>query len=86
MSLDPSASENLIQYEDNKFYESDAYVADSTLFDVLTYEFKEGNPKKALTDANTVVISESLATKLFGNESALNKSILITQGGAPGQL
>ena len=82
-SLDPSASENLIQYEDNKFYESDAYVADSTLFDVLTYEFKEGNPKKALTDANTVVISEPLATKLFGNESALNKSILISQGGAP---
>ena len=77
------ASENLIQYEDNKFYETDAYVADSTLFDVLTYEFKEGNPKKALTDANTVVLSEPLATKLFGNESALNKSILITQGGAP---
>jgi putative ABC transport system permease protein len=80
----PSFSgENLIQYEDNKFYESDAYVADSTLFDVLTYEFKEGNPKKALTDANTVVISESLASKLFGNEPALNKTILISQGDAP---
>src|SRR5688500_3435999 len=77
------SGENLIQYEDNKFYESGAYVADSTLFDVLTYEFKEGNPKKALTDANTVVLSEPLATKLFGNESALDKSILITQGGAP---
>ena len=75
--------ESLIQYEDKKFYESDAHVADSTLFDVLTYEFKEGNPKKALTDANTVVISESLAGKLFGKESALNKSILISQGGAP---
>src|SRR5688572_13131776 len=80
----PSFSgENLIQFENNKFYESDAYVADSTLFDVLTYEFKEGNPKKALTDANTVVISESLAGKLFGDESALNKTILISQGDAP---
>ncbi|HEX5170082.1 MAG TPA: ABC transporter permease [Cyclobacteriaceae bacterium] len=77
------SSENLIQYEDNKFYESDAYTADSTLFNVLTYEFKEGNPEKALTDANTVVISERLANKLFGDESALNKSILISQGGAP---
>jgi putative ABC transport system permease protein len=75
--------ESLIQYEDNKFYEPDAYVADSTLFDVLTYEFREGNPKKALTDANSVVISETLAGKLFDNESALNKSILISQGGAP---
>ncbi|MFO7256825.1 MAG: ABC transporter permease [Bacteroidota bacterium] len=75
--------QDLIQYEDKKFFEKDAYVADSTLFDVLTYEFIEGNPKKALTDANTVVLSEPLAKKLFGNESALNKSILITQGGDP---
>lgn len=75
--------ENLIQYQDNKFYEADAYIADSSLFEVLTYEFTEGNPKKALTDANTVVISESLSVKLFGNESALNKNILISQGGAP---
>src|SRR5688572_16059557 len=63
-------SSNLIQYEGNKFFESNAYVADSTLFDVLTYEFIEGNPTKALADANTVVLSESLAKKIFGNESA----------------
>ena len=76
-------SSNLIQYEGNKFFESNAYVADSTLFDVLTYEFIEGNPKKALADANTVVISETIARKIFGSESALNKSILISQGGDP---
>jgi putative ABC transport system permease protein len=50
---------------------------------VLTYEFLEGNPQKSLTDANTVVISESTARKLFGQESALNKGILISQGGNP---
>ncbi len=74
---------NLIQYEDNKFYESKAVVADSTIFDVLTYEFVEGSPHKALADANTVVISEYIARKLFGNEPALNKNILISQGGDP---
>ncbi len=78
------SAENLIQYEDNKFYESKVYLADSTLFDVLTYDFVEGNPKKALADANTVVISEPIARKLFGNESALDKSILISHGDAPG--
>jgi len=77
------SGENLIQYEGNKFYESKGYVADSTLFDVLSYEFTEGNPRKALTDANTVVVSEAIARKLFGNESALNRSILISQGGSP---
>ena len=77
------SAENLVQYEDNKFYESKVYLADSTLFDVLTYEFIEGNPKKALVDANTVVISESIARKLFGNQSALDKSILISHGESP---
>lgn len=76
-------SANLIQYGDKKFYESDGLTADSTLFDVLTFDFVEGNPKKALSDANAVVISESMAKKLFGSESALNKSILISQGGNP---
>ena len=77
------STQNLIQYEGNKFYESEAFVADSTFFDVLTYEFTEGNPQNALTDANTVVISEAMARKLFGQEPALDKSILISQGGDP---
>lgn len=77
----PGVAQNLIKYEDNIFYETNGFLADSTLFDVLTYELKEGNPKNALTEANTVVISETLATKLFGSESALDKNILISQGG-----
>ncbi|HEX7015346.1 MAG TPA: ABC transporter permease [Cyclobacteriaceae bacterium] len=77
------SSPDLIQYGDEKFFEPGGFIADSTLFDVLTYEFLEGNPQKALANANTAVLSETLAKKLFGDESALNKSILITQGGSP---
>lgn len=77
----PGLSQNLIKYGETIFYETDGLIADSTIFEVLTYNFKEGNPAKALNVANTVVISESLANKLFGNESALDKSILISQGG-----
>ncbi len=77
------ANESLIQYEGNKFYEPKAYVADSTLFDVLTYEFVEGNPATALTDPNTVVISEYIARKLFADFPALGKNILISHGGNP---
>lgn len=75
--------QSLIRYEENLFYEQDAFVADSTLFDVFTYELTEGNPKKALVEANSVVLSESLAQKLFGHEPALNKLISISQGGTP---
>lgn len=76
-------AQSLIIYGDNVFYESDGIVADSSLFDVLTYEFIEGNPHRVLVDANTVVITDRLARKLFDNESALNKLIEINQQGTP---
>jgi putative ABC transport system permease protein len=78
-----TTAQNLIRYQDNLFYETDGYVADSTLFDVFTYDLKQGNPQKALTLANSVVLSEKLAKKLFGNEPALDKTISISQGGGP---
>jgi putative ABC transport system permease protein len=77
----PNVAKNLIKYEDKLFYEPDGYIADSTLFDVLTYDFIEGRPNDALTEANSVVLTEALAKKLFGNESAINKIININQGG-----
>ncbi|HZB11847.1 MAG TPA: ABC transporter permease, partial [Chryseolinea sp.] len=77
----PGVSQNLIRHGENQFYESDGYIADSTLFEIFTYSFKEGDPAKALTEANSVVITEKLATKLFGIESAVNKVIHINQGG-----
>ena len=77
----PGVSQNLIRYKDNQFYERDGYIADSTLFDIFTYDFKSGNPKKALTEANSIVITEKLAKKIFGNEEALNKVISVNQGG-----
>ncbi|HEV8513539.1 MAG TPA: ABC transporter permease, partial [Cyclobacteriaceae bacterium] len=76
-----SFSKSLIRYREDLFYEDNAFLADSTLFDVLTYDLKEGNPKNALTEANSAVLSEKLAHRLFGNEAALDKSISISQGG-----
>lgn len=78
-----SFSQSLIRYRENLFYESDAFLADSTLFDVLTYDLTEGNPKRALVEANSVVLSERLRKKLFGDEPALDKMISISQGGRP---
>ncbi|MBL7856143.1 MAG: ABC transporter permease [Cyclobacteriaceae bacterium] len=81
----PGVAQNLIKYEDNTFYETNGLVADSSIFDILSYTFIEGNPEQALTDGNTVVISDNLAVKLFGRASALNKIISIDQDGAVGQ-
>ena len=71
----------LLQYDPGKdlrsFYEPNGYMADSTFFNVFTYNFKEGNPRTALNEPNTVVLSDEVAGKLFGTEPALNKTIHI---------
>ncbi|HEY0067883.1 MAG TPA: ABC transporter permease, partial [Flavisolibacter sp.] len=59
------------------FYETQGYLADSTFFRLFTYSFTEGDPQTALNAPNSVVISEDIARKLFGKESALNKVIHI---------
>ena len=64
------------------FYETKGYQVDSTFFELLSYQFTEGNPRMALIDQHSVVLSEEIAHKLFGNASALNKLIRI--GGTAG--
>ena len=49
-----------------------AYV-DSTFFEVFTFPLITGNPKTALNDPNTAVISETGAKKYFGNTDVIGK-------------
>ena len=59
------------------FYETHGYYADSSFFDVFTYDFAKGNPHTALTGPNTLVISEEIANKLFGQENPIDKVISV---------
>lgn len=79
----PNVQQNLVKYQGNSFYISDGYLGDSTVFDVLTFEIIEGDPSTALDDPNSIAISETLSKKLFGEESALNKSFQLSQGYNP---
>jgi len=60
------------------FYETKGLLADSTFFRMFTYNFIEGDPQTALNNPNTVVLSDDIANKLFGNQPALNKVIHIS--------
>ncbi|MGB8317539.1 MAG: ABC transporter permease, partial [Ignavibacteriaceae bacterium] len=76
------SSNMLIRYKDNVFNENRFFWADSTLFDVFTIPFIEGNPKTALNQPHTVVLTESLAKKYFGSEDPLNKIMNFEDGTA----
>jgi putative ABC transport system permease protein len=53
----------------NDFYEKKVYYADSTIFNIFSYKFIEGNPKRALTEPNNIVITKSIAEKYFGKST-----------------
>ncbi|HVX27264.1 MAG TPA: ABC transporter permease [Parafilimonas sp.] len=62
-----------LRYKDKLINEPDVYFADENLFDVFTVKVLEGNPKTALTDPFSVMLTEETAKKYFGNEDPINK-------------
>ena len=65
----------LIKYGDNYFYENKFYWADSNVFEIFSYELLKGNPETALAKPNSLVITEEMAEKYFGNENPVGKTI-----------
>ena len=77
----PTLDKMLLKYEkaggNKEFYETNGYYVDSTFFQIFTYDFRLGNPLTALNEPNSLVISEEVARKMFGDENPLNKSITV---------
>ncbi len=63
----------VLRYKNKTFSEERFFDVDSTFFNVFTAEFIEGKPQNALTQPNSVVITESMAEKYFGNEQPVGK-------------
>jgi len=63
----------LIEYDEKRFNERRFFYADSTFFDVFDHEFIYGDPKTALDESYSVVITESTANKYFGEKNPIGK-------------
>lgn len=73
--INPVSQEIMVRYNQTKIYIQKAAYADSTFFKVFDYEFTLGNPKTALIDENSMVLTEETATKLFGEENPIGKVV-----------
>jgi len=58
-----------------KFYEDKVCLVDSCFFSMFSFPFISGNPETALKSPNSVVISEEMAEKYFGQDNPLGKKI-----------
>ncbi|MEX2233942.1 MAG: ABC transporter permease [Cyclobacteriaceae bacterium] len=61
--------------ENQKHIEAISFWADSTIFNVFTLPFTQGDPHTALKEPFTVVLTENTAKKLFSGNSPIGKSI-----------
>lgn len=62
-----------ITYKNNTFRNSRLAFVDPNFFQVFTLPLVQGDPKTALAEPNTIVITREQALKYFGNEDPLNK-------------
>ncbi|MVM30780.1 FtsX-like permease family protein [Spirosoma sp. HMF4905] len=67
----------IVKNETQQFYEEGILLTDPSFFDVFSYRLTQGNPKTALRDPYSLVLTESMAKKYFGNENPIGHSLTI---------
>lgn len=65
----------LLAFGSTKFLEKRIMYADNGYFQMFPSEFLSGNPQTALANPGSIVLTEDIAKKYFGNESALGKTL-----------
>lgn len=63
----------LLQYNDKRFQENNLVFADSTLFDLFSWKMLYGNSKTVLAAPFSIVLTESMARKYFGNSNPVGQ-------------
>jgi putative ABC transport system permease protein len=67
----------LISHAGRRFYESGFYWADSSVFEVFSFRLERGDPKTALTEVNSLVLTVAMARKYFGDTDPIGKIVTI---------
>ncbi|UCE40133.1 MAG: ABC transporter permease [Candidatus Aminicenantes bacterium] len=64
-----------IGYKDKKYYETRFFFSEPTIFSVFDFPLDKGDPTVALDEPNSIVLTEEMAKKYFGNEDPMGKTI-----------
>ncbi len=71
-------SDVVIRYEDKAFTDDLIFHTDSNFFKFFSFQLLEGDPETALKEPNSMVITESVARKFFGDDEKLGKIIIFS--------
>ncbi len=65
----------LLRYGEEEHNEEGIYYADSTFFDIFSYKLLDGALEGSLDRPNTIVLTETMSERYFGDESPIGKSL-----------
>ena len=71
-----------IEHGENHYFER-MFYADDGFFRLFDFPIVEGDLETALEEPNSLVLSETLAKKLFGQEQALERTLLLGEDSLP---
>jgi putative ABC transport system permease protein len=63
------------------FNVENSFIADGPLFDVFPFEFVHGDPATALRDPGAIVLSQKQATRFFGSDNPVGRTLTLLIGG-----
>ena len=66
-------SANFTVKRGNEVFDQEALFVDDNFFSVFSFPLNNGNPRTALKDIHSVVLSEEIAEKYFGKENPVGK-------------
>jgi putative ABC transport system permease protein len=67
----------LFRKDDKVFFESSVSAVDSAFFSVFTFPLVSGDPSDALVRPQSIVITEELASKYFGDANPVGKTLTL---------
>lgn len=57
------------------YFEENVYFVDSTVFQIFDFDFTAGNKKTALDAPNSIVLNETIATKIFKGDNPIGQTL-----------
>lgn len=77
MRLSKRWPEVLVEQGSTKFYDEKFFFADPSIFEMFSFQMIRGNPATALERAFTIVLSEDMARKYFGDRNPIGKTLSV---------
>jgi putative ABC transport system permease protein len=72
-----SSDKFLMEVGDRKAYEDKGWFVEASFFKIFPLRFLKGDPATALTAPATIVLTEDVAQRYFGNEDPIGKTVKI---------